>query len=344
MYLVNDLKINKTLLFIFLLTIFSCNENIQKTKIVDETSIPEPDFTISTKENHNKFSSAIPYQLKVPNGSVIEAYTQEATGGQLNINSTLEDFENVNMDKVHTLTGPIYIEGAEVGDVLAVELLDLEPGDWGWTGMGPEFGFLSGETEAKGFKTYKLDKENNLVHFSDDISIPMKPFPGVMGVAPNTEELLTTFPPRANGGNMDDPNLVKGVTVYFPVFVEGALFSIGDTHAVQGLGEVVGTAVECDMRIRFRLQVIKDKKIAEPEYESEDYYATTGFGITIDEAAKKATRYMVKHISETYDISWDEAYMLCSLIGDLKIAEVVDLPNMLVTMHIPKKVFNTYKK
>ena len=101
-----------------------------------------------------------------------------------------------------------------------------------------------------------------------------------MGVAPNTEEMLTTFPPRANGGNMDDPNLVKGVTVYFPVFVKGALFSIGDTHAVQGLGEVVGTAVECDMRIRFRLSVLEDKKIAEPEYESKDYYATTGFGTT----------------------------------------------------------------
>ena len=262
----------------------------------------------------------------------------------MNIKYKLDDLMKVDKDKVHNITGPIYIEGAEVGDVLAVELLDLEPGDWGWTGMGPEFGFLAGETEAAGFKTYELDIENNRIHFSENISIPMKPFPGVMGVAPNTEEMLTTIPPRANGGNMDDPNLVKGVTVYFPVFVKGALFSIGDTHAVQGLGEVVGTAVECDMRIRFRLRVIKDKKIAEPEYESKDYYATTGFGTTIDEAAKKATRYMVAHISKTYDISWEEAYMLCSLIGDLKIAEVVDLPHMLVTMHIPKSVFEKDKK
>ena len=329
---------------LFLISIFGCNEKANVNQLVVTESIPEPDFTISVEKNHNKFSNSIPYQIKVPNGSVVEAYTKEATGGQLNVNSTLDDFDKVDMDKVHTLTGPIYVEEAEVGDVLAVELLDLEPGDWGWTGMGPEFGFLAGETEAKGFKTYKLDKENNLVHFSESISIPMKPFPGVMGVAPNTEEMLTTFPPRANGGNMDDPNLVKGVTVYFPVFVKGALFSIGDTHAVQGLGEVVGTAVECDMRIRFRLSVIKDKKITEPEYESKDFYATTGFGTTIDEAAKKATRYMVEHISSTYDISWEEAYMLCSLIGDLKIAEVVDLPHMLVTMHIPKSVFEKNKK
>ncbi len=328
----------------FLISIFGCEKKADVNQSAITESIPEPEFTISAEKNHNKFSSSIPYQIKVPDGSVVEAYTKEATGGQLNINSTLEDFEKVDMDKVHTLTGPIYVEGAEVGDVLAVELLDLEPGDWGWTGMGPEFGFLAGETEAIGFKTYKLDKKNNLIHFSENISIPMKPFPGVMGVAPNTHEMLTTFPPRANGGNMDDPNLVKGVIVYFPVFVKGALFSIGDTHAVQGLGEVVGTAVECDMRIRFRLHIIKDKKIAEPEYESKEYYATTGFGTTIDEAAKKATRYMVEHISKTYDISWEEAYMLCSLIGDLKIAEVVDLPHMLVTMHIPKSVFEKDKK
>lgn len=334
----------KPLSFLILILIFGCKEKVDVHLPTLTESIPEPDFTISADKNHNKFSNSIPYQIKVPDGSIIEAYTQEATGGQLDINSTLEDFEQVDMDKVHTLTGPIYVEGAEVGDVLEVELLDLEPGDWGWTGMGPEFGFLAGETDASGFKTYKLDKENNLIHFSEDVTIPIKPFPGVMGVAPDTEEMLTTFPPRANGGNMDDPNLIKGVTVYLPVFVKGALFSIGDPHAAQGLGEVVGTAVECDMRIRFRLSVRKDKKIKEPQYESKDFYATTGFGATIDEAAKKATRYMVEHISTNYKMPQPEAYMLCSLIGDLKIAEVVDLPHMLVTMHIPKNVFEKDQK
>lgn len=330
--------------FLIIISIFGCKEKVDLIQTVATESIPEPDFTITADQTHNKFSNAIPYQIKVPDGTVIEAFTLEATGGQFNVNSTMEDVKKVDMDKVHTITGPIYVEGAEVGDVLAVELLDLEPGDWGWTLMEPEFGFLAGEHESAMIKTYELDKENNLVHFSDNISIPMRPFPGVMGVAPNTEEMLVTFPPRANGGNMDDPNMVKGVTVYFPVFVKGALFSIGDTHAVQGLGEVVGTAVECDMRIRFRLSVVKDKKIEEPQYESKDYYATTGFGTTIDEAAKKATRYMVEHISTNYNMSWEEAYMLCSLIGDLKIAEVVDLPNMLVTMHIPKSVFKKDKK
>jgi acetamidase/formamidase len=330
----------KVLLCVIFISIISCNnDSNNKLPVESEEVQPIAEYTISADKNHNKFSSAIPYQIKVPDGSIVEAFTKEATGGQLNINSTLEDFNKVDMDKVHTLTGPIYIEGAEVGDVLAVEILDLEPGDWGWTGMGPDFGFLAGENNASGFKTYKLDKENNIVNFAENIRIPLKPFLGVIGVAPNTEEMLLTFPPRANGGNMDDPNIVKGVTVYLPVFVKGALLSVGDSHAVQGLGEVVGTAVECDMRAMLRLSVIKDKKIAEPQYETEDYYATTGYGTTIDEAAKKATRFMVEHISNTYEISWEDAYMLCSLIGDLKIAEVVDLPHMLVTMHIPKNVF-----
>jgi acetamidase/formamidase len=261
---------------------------------------------------------------------------------QLNIDSTVDDFESVDMDRVHTLTGPIYVDGAEAGDVLAIDLLELEPGDWAWTGMSPHFGFLGDENQETVFKTYKLDKKAKLVHFADGIDIPMKPFAGVMGVAPDTDEMLTTIPPRANGGNMDDPNIGEGVTVYFPVFVDGALFSIGDTHAVQGMGEVVGTAVEAPMRILFRVSVIKDRRIDEPQYETDDYYATTGFGTTIDEAALKATRYMIKHIEDTYGLSKAEAYMLCSLIGDLKIAEVVDLPHVLVTMHIPKDVFASH--
>lgn len=324
--------------------LLSCkNEPGPAPEVVAEVSLPKADFTITADKNHNKFSKAIPAQLTVPDGSVVEAFTLEATGGQFNINSTLEDFRNVDMDKVHTLTGPIYVEGAQPGDVLAVEILDLEPGEWGWTGMGPGFGFLDGELDASGFKTYALDTENNVVHFSDDVTIPLKPFLGVIGVAPDTEEMLVTFPPRANGGNMDDPNMTRGVTVYLPVFVEGALLSVGDPHAVQGLGEVVGTAVECDMRALLRIKVIKDKTIPEPQYETDLYYATTGFGTTIDEAAKKATRYMVDHIAKTYEMPEEEAYMLCSLVGDLKIAEVVDLPHMLVTMHVPKKVFRSGK-
>jgi Predicted acetamidase/formamidase len=153
--------------------------------------------------------------------------------------------------------------------------------------------------------------------------------------------MLSTIPPRENGGNIVYPNLTEGTTVYFPVFVKGALFSIGDAHAIQGLGEVCGTAIESPMTITYKLRVIKNKPaIKEPQYETDDYYAVTGFGETIDLATKKAVNYMIDHLTNNYDITAEDAYMLCSLVGDLHIAEVVDVPNMLVTMHFPKSIIN----
>jgi len=138
---------------------------------------------------------------------------------------------------------------------------------------------------------------------------------------------------------MDDPHMVEGTTIYFPVFVEGALFSIGDAHAAQGMGEVCGTAIEAPMRIVYEVEVLKGgRSIDEPEYESDDYYAVTAFGVTIDEAAEKATRYMIDYLEEVHGMDRYDAYALASLAGDLKIAEVVDVPHMLVTMHMPKEV------
>jgi acetamidase/formamidase len=152
-----------------------------------------------------------------------------------------------------------------------------------------------------------------------------------MGVAPDTDEMLSTMPPRANSGNMDDPDIVESATVYFPIFVEGALFSIGDTHAAQGRGEVSGTGIEAPARIIYEVNVLKHgRKITEPQYETEEFYAVTAFALTLDEAAKKATRFGRDYLHE--------ANMLCSVAADLKIAEVVD-GNVLVSMHIPKSLF-----
>jgi acetamidase/formamidase len=189
-------------------------------------------------------------------------------------------------------------------------------------------------------KTFALDKARNTMEFAEGIRVPFRPFPGVMGVAPDTDEMLDTGPPRANGGNLDNPHLVVGTTVYFPVFVPGALFSIGDPHAAQGLGEVAGTGMESPMRFVFKVNVIKNlRSIQEVQYETDAYYATTGFATTLDEAAKKATRYMVDYLADVRGMSREDAYMLCSLAGDLQIAEAVDTPNMLVAMHMPKSIF-----
>jgi acetamidase/formamidase len=138
---------------------------------------------------------------------------------------------------------------------------------------------------------------------------------------------------------MDDKAMTVGTTVYLPVFVDGANLSLGDGHAVQGDGEVCGTAIESPMRLVIEVNVIKDRSIAEPQYETDDYYAVTGFGTTIDEAARKATRYMLDYLENERGMAREDAYALASLAGDLKIAEAVDMPHYLVSMLIPKAIF-----
>lgn len=305
----------------------------------EEANIPKVDYSLSADQTHNKWSSTIEPLLRVESGSVIEVRTEEASDQQLTPESTVEDLQNLSFDPIHPLTGPVYVEGAEPGDVLKVKLHKVELGHWGWTSIIPGFGFLADEFDEPYLKTFEFDQNSQTAKFSDEINIPLKPFPGVMGVAPATDSMLSTIPPRANGGNMDDPHMTEGSTIYFPVFVEGALFSIGDTHAAQGLGEVCGTAIEAPMRIVYEVEVIKGgRQIEEPQYETDDYYAVTGFGKTIDEAAKKATQYMIDYLVEEHGLSRNDAYALCSLAGDLKVAEVVDVPHMLVTMHMSKEV------
>src|SRR6056297_2912058 len=319
--------------------IFAGCQQTNQTHSAQNDLSPEPDHSLSADQTHNRWSSTIEPVLRVESGAVVEVYTEEASDGQLHPESTLEDLGNIDFDPIHPLTGPVYVEGAEPGDVLKVKLHKIELGDWGWTAIVPGFGFLADEFDQPWLKTFSFENGGTHAKFSDDIRIPLNPFPGVMGVAPDTDEMLSTIPPRYNGGNMDDPHMVEGTTIYFPVFVEGALFSIGDAHAAQGMGEVCGTAIEAPMRIVYEVEVVKGgRSIDEPEYESDDYYAVTAFGVTIDEAAEKATRYMIDYLEEVHGMDRYDAYALASLAGDLKIAEVVDVPHMLVTMHMPKEV------
>lgn len=307
-----------------------------------QPTTPAAQFTLTAEQTHNRFSAAIDPVLRVPSGAVVEVYTKEASDQQIGPDATVEAVANLDFDPIHPLTGPVYVEGAAPGDVLAVTLHEIELGTYGWTAIVPGFGFLADEFTEPYLKTFAFEDGQTVAHFSDGITIPLKPFPGVMGVAPATDELLSTIPPRANGGNMDDPNMVEGTTVYFPVFVEGALFSIGDTHAAQGAGEVCGTAIEAPMRIVYEVEVLKNgPAISEPQYETDDYYAVTAFATTLDEAAKKATRYMIDHLENRHGLTRTDAYTLVSLAGDLKIAEVVDVPHMLVTMHLSKSIFSS---
>ena len=284
---------------------------------------PEPQHTLTADQTHNRWSRAIPPILTVEPGAVIEAYLEEA----------------LSFDPIHPLTGPVFVEGAEPGDLLAVTLHEIELGDWGWVANVPGFGFLADRFPDPYLRIFEFEPGDTSVGFAPGIRIPLRPFPGVMGVAPDTDSMLVTIPPRQNGGNMDDRDLVEGTTVYFPVLVEGALFSLGDPHIAQGDGEVGGTAIEGPLRVVYELQVIKGAgPIPSPHYETDEFYAVTGFAPTIDEAARNAVQAMVDYLVSARDLSRQEAYQLASMAGDLKISEVVDVPNMLVAMRISKDV------
>ena len=301
---------------------------------------PVPDFTLGAENSHNRWSATIPPQLTVPSGAVVEVFTKEASDGQITESTTAEDLLTVNFDLIHALTGPIYVEGASPGDILAVTLHEIEVQGWGWAGIFPGFGFLADEITGPWIRGFPMEPGATEVAFNDDITIPLAPFAGVMGVAPDTDSMLVTIPPRTNGGNMDNRHMIAGTTVYFPVQVEGALFSIGDAHAAQGDGEVSGSAIEAPTRIVFEVEVMENTRgMVEPQYESDDYYAVTGFATTIDEAARKATRYMIDYLVAEHGLTREEAYVLCSIAGDMKISETVDVPHMLVSMHMPKGIF-----
>ena len=311
----------------------------QAGSVTAEEPIPEADFVLTSDQTHARWSSTIPPVVTVPSGAIVEVQTMEASDGQFEVDSSADDVTTLSFDPIHPLTGPVAVEGAEPGDVLAVTLLDIEVDDWGWAAIVPGFGFLADRFTEPLYKGFEIPPGATEVPFNDRISVPISPFPGVMGVAPATDSMLSTIPPRANGGNMDNKHMVEGTTIYFPVFVEGANFSIGDTHAAQGDGEVSGTAIEAGMRIRYRIEVVDGARaIEEPQYETDEYYAVTAFATTLDEAAMKATGYMIDYLVAEHGMTPEEAYILCSVAGDLKISEVVDVPHMLVSMHMSKEV------
>ena len=156
---------------------------------------PGVDFVLDRAKTHTKFSSTIPPAITVPSGSVIEVYTHEATGGQLNIESKTAELAALDMDRIHTLAGPVYVEDAMPGDVLAVTLLEIEPGNWGWMGIIPGLGLLADEFPEPMLTTFSLD---HAIEFAPGIRVPLSPFAGVMGVAPASSEQLSTIPPRAS--------------------------------------------------------------------------------------------------------------------------------------------------
>ncbi|MXR21053.1 acetamidase/formamidase family protein [Halobacterium bonnevillei] len=299
---------------------------------------------------HHAWDNSLDPALAVEPGDVVRFECRDAVDEQVGPDTTAEEFGNVSFDPVHPLTGPVYVEGAEPGDVLEVELLGFEHKGWGYTGFMPGdmgLGLLPEDFEDPGYHAWDLDGE--VGHFVNDIEVPLDPFPGTIGVAPGEDGEHDTLPPRDVGGNMDVKHLTEGSTVYLPVECEGALFSTGDCHAAQGDGEVCVTGIEAPMFVTARFDVRTDLDIEQPEFESdhpftatgedEPMYGTTGIAPDLMDATKKAVRHMIAHLHEERGLTRSEAYILCSAAVDLKISEVVDAPNWTVSAYLPESIF-----
>src|ERR1700729_4341835 len=239
----------------------------------------------------------------------------------------------------HILTGPVYVEGAEPGDVLEVKILSIDlPLDYGYNGCS---GYLPENCETGAVsKIIALDRKKMTAEFLPGIVIPLKPFYGSIGIAPAPEMgRLSSNPPGRHAGNMDNRELVAGSTLYIPIFAKGALFEIGDGHAAQGDGEVDQTAIETSLRGKIQLTVRKDMKLKWPRAETAADYISMGTDPDLAVATKTAIQEMVDFLVTEKKLTRHQAYQLVSIAGNVAVTQLVDKPNLGVHVKLPKSIF-----
>jgi acetamidase/formamidase len=304
---------------------------------------------LDASQVHYEWNNALPPRLEIAPGDTVVFDTRDAADGYYTRRSTSADAEARGPFRGHPLTGPVRVRGARPGDALVVEVIEVRPAsDFGWTHIRPGRGLLPEEDFPKSFlQIWDLSDPARARMLGRNIVVPTAPFPGVMGVALDEPGGHSTMPPRRNGGNMDVKQLVAGATLYLPVWVEGALFSVGDAHAAQGDGEVCVTAVEMAARVTLRFDLQPAHRLPEPVFRTPGSgtaaagpcFATTAHGPDLYRAAQQAVRYMIDHLVAERGLSREEAYALCSVAVDLRISEVVDAPNWIVSALLPESIF-----
>ncbi|WP_053947138.1 acetamidase/formamidase family protein [Halolamina sediminis] len=322
--------------------------------------VPDPDHRLAdtAANRHYVWDPDLDPAITVEPGEVVQFDCRDAYDRQLPREPTPEDVAAVDAEG-HPLAGPVAVAGAEPGDTLRVDLLAFEHEGWGVTTVPPGDsggGLLPESFPEAHVRAWDLDAAADdgtpVARFRDDdapaVSVPVAPFPGNLGVAP-VEAPASTIPPRNVGGNLDVKHLTAGSTLYLPVEVAGALFSVGDCHAAQGDGEVCITGIEAPMSVTARFD-LADRSVTQPEFETtgpftpsgrdEPMYATTGIAPDLMDATKEAVRRMIAHLHERRGLSRADAYVLCSAAVDLKISQVVDAPNWTVTAYLPESVLD----
>ena len=280
----------------------------------------------------------------VKDGEEFSVVVPDSSSKQIRMESDDSILSEMDTSLLDAAVGPVFVEGAKKGDIVEISIHDINVGDWGWSSISPDFGLLKGRFSNRLF-IWKIGAEyaEPYSNFLRGVRIPVEPFLGVIATAPSTGE-YGMIPPQYFGGNMDNRLLKKGARLRLPVNVEGALISFGDPHACQGDGEVCGTAVETTASVNVSVHIIHSEAPLEApvanssERCNRDVLVCMGIDPDLKKASIKAVDSMIKELKKM-GYSDEESYVLCSVAGNLRISEIVDEPNLVVSMTIPRDIF-----
>jgi acetamidase/formamidase len=311
------------------------------------------EHSIERGKVHYKWDNSLEPAIEIEPGDVVHFEAQEVTDGQLKPGSPASALGGLDFNRLYPLAGPVFVKGAEPGDVLEVEMLELRPLEWGWAGLIPGLGLLAADFPDPYIRHFDLTN-GETTEFADNIRIPLQPFCGTMGVATDEPGQIDVLPPTKGAGNIDTRHLNVGTKLYLPVFARGGMFSAGDCHGTQGDGEVCVTGLECPMAVSLRFNVIKDRVIKpwryqfqtppgslQPKSDTKGYFASTALGPDLMENAQNAVRDLIDWLGKEHRLSREDAYVLCSLAADLKISQIVDQPNWGVSAYLSLAVFKS---
>ncbi len=271
-------------------------------------------------------------------GDTVIFETQDCFSNQIQSEEVL--FESTNWETINPATGPLNIEGAEIGDTLKVEIKKIEFNNQGVMITTPEEGYMKEFITEPETKIIPI--ENNKAIFNDKIKFDLNPMIGVIGTSPGKDEkAVSCGTPASHGGNMDTKVIMAGTTLYLPVRVPGAMLAMGDLHAAMGDGEVGVTGIEVAGEVTVKVDLVKNKELSDPLLETDNAFYTIASGADVDAAVKKATNNMFRFLKERLDLHNNEISMLMSIICDLQISQVVD-PQKTARMRLDKTALKEY--
>ena len=309
-----------------------------------------PEHFLSADPTHSRWNRALPPRLTIDSGDTVRFECHDASGAQVRNGMTAEEFVKIDRNRIHALTGPVGIHNAQPGDVLQIDIFEVAHKGWGWSSVIAGLGFLKERFTAPFLFHWQLEKE--ITRSLAPATVTLRPFCGVMGVAPAEEGKFRTRPPGPFGGNMDVRELCAGATLYLPVFAPGALFSTGDAHAAQGDGEVCVNGIECPVDAMLRFHLHKSQSLSAPLVESapprpqdalDEAWIVVESATDAVAAARAATNRMIDLLISHWGFHDVHAYLLCSVALHLRFSQVVNEPMFTVSASIAKRILPSRK-